>query len=254
MNPISRTSLIHRFSRAWDTYDQAAEAQQHIAHTALTLLQEAITRHHLQPHHILEVGCGTGYFTHLIQPLFPKAQWMLNDLMPHARHILPSCLPGTQFTGGDILSCDFKSVYDLIVSTSVFQWIEDKVALVHNLSQWQPSGGLLLFTTFLPDNLHEIKELTGVGLAYPTQAAWYHVLSPLYEVDIMRQEELTLWFDSPLAVLQHLRHTGVTATNSTPWTPARLRRFCQTYEAHYRNAEGKVPLTYAPLYIRARRK
>lgn len=254
MSSITTQSLLRQFTRAWETYDQEATAQQRIAHTALGLLQDYLQQHPLLPHRALEIGCGTGYFTHLVQPLFPMAQWTLNDLVPNAQRLLPTCLPGTQFVGGDILSCPLASDYDLVVSTSVFQWITARETLVRRLAEGQPRGGILFFSTFLPGNLCEIKELTGIGLAYPTPDEWRETLSPWYEVEVVHHESQTLWFRTPLEVLQHLRHTGVTATHTTPWTPHRLHEFCRAYVAQYGNPQGEVPLTYRPLYLGARRR
>lgn len=254
MNSIDPQAIAHRFARAWYTYDQAALPQQQIARTAYTLLQGIAEREPLQPGHILEIGCGTGYFTRLVQPLFPSSAWILNDLLPEARRILPSCLPGTRFLPGDILSHTLRTPCGLILSTSVFQWIPDIRRLIGKLASWQPRRAHLFFSTFLPKNLYEVKELTGRGLTYPTLGEWEEALGPYYRIEVLQEEELRYGFDTPLDVLHHLKDTGVTATNTDPWTPAQLRRFCQAYAARYQDTEGKVPLTYHPLYVGARRR
>ena len=90
--------------------------------------------------------------------------------------------------------------------------------------------------------------------AYRQGPEWEEALAPYYRIEVLREEELRYEFDTPLDVLHHLKDTGVTATNTDPWTPAQLRRFCQAYTARYQDTEGKVPLTYHPLYVGARRR
>ncbi|PIE69881.1 MAG: malonyl-[acyl-carrier protein] O-methyltransferase BioC, partial [Deltaproteobacteria bacterium] len=58
----------------------------------------------------------------------------------------------------------------------------------------------------------------------------------------------TLWFEHPLAVLQHLRQTGVNAIGSKSWTRRQLHQFCSEYEKLYAGAKG-VQLTYHPMYF-----
>lgn len=63
-----------------------------------------------------------------------------------------------------------------------------------------------------------------------------------------------LEFDSPKAVLLHLKQTGVTATHQSMWTKTKLQDFYQNYEKNYRTSSGKVRLTYAPILGLAKRK
>ena len=60
-----------------------------------------------------------------------------------------------------------------------------------------------------------------------------------------------LYFDSPKAVLQHLKATGVTATAQHRWTKQSLQQFYQDYD-RFKHAEG-YSLTYHPIYCIARR-
>ena len=93
MNSIDPQAIAHRFARAWHTYDQAAVPQQQIARTAYTLLQEIAEREPLRPGHILEIGCGTGYFTRLMQPLFPSSAWISGSWNPGFRYLRRNTLP-----------------------------------------------------------------------------------------------------------------------------------------------------------------
>ena len=100
--------------------------------------------------------------------------------------------------------------------------------------------GLLLFSTFVPGNLYEIKKLTGKGLVYPTS------------------DTLVGWLSTadftPLDVLRHLKATGVTATGNGCWTKGQQESFCRQYVEQFATTDGQVTLTYRPFYILATKK
>ena len=99
---------------------------------------------------------------------------------------------------------------------------------------------MLAFNTFTPDNLHEIKELTGEGLTYPTAGQLREWLSTYFRIVHEEEGNIALTFRHPLEVLRHLKYTGVTANASC---------VCRDYQERFPSADGGVTLTYRPLYI-----
>ena len=61
-----------------------------------------------------------------------------------------------------------------------------------------------------------------------------------------------LCFATPREVLRHLRDTGVNGRASRPWTRRDLDAFCRDYDARFGKA-GRVPLTYQPVWLIARK-
>lgn len=107
--------------------------------------------------------------------------------------------------------------------------------------------------SFGPSNLREVSQLSGLSLRYRPVEEWRLMLAEHYEILNGREDMRTLWFASARDVLRHLKQTGVNALDSSPWTLARITRFCRTYEATF-GQNGKVPLTYHPLFLVARRR
>ena len=181
----------------------------------------------------------------------------MNDLCEDCREKIDRLFPGSppRFIAGDAETLSFPGKFDLIASASVFQWIKEPEAFLHKLSGLLVPQGTLLFSTFVPGNLHEIKELTGKGLAYPTSDALAKWLSAA-DFDLLHQEEETivLTFNTPLDVLRHLKATGVTATGNGRWTRGRQESFCKQYPEQFATTDGQVTLTYRPLYILAVKK
>lgn len=73
----------------------------------------------------------------------------------------------------------------------------------------------------------------------PPTLTWQH----------LEEEEVTLWFPSPIEVLRHLKETGVTGTEKQMWSRQRLARFTDSYQRQFGTATGQVPLTYHPIYL-----
>ena len=112
---------------------------------------------------------------------------------------------------------------------------------------------MLLFNTFTPDNLSEIRALTGRGLAYPEADAIRRWVGEAgLRILEERTEKIRLTFDTPLDVLRHLKLTGVTATHDAPaWTRRTQALFDEQYRRLFSTDDGKVTLTYSPLYVLA---
>lgn len=254
METIEQKQIRQRFTRAWPTYGEHAVAQQRIARHLASLLPVYTGAHFKRA---LEIGCGNGGFTRELQRCARIDEWVLNDLCDAcfpAVHMLfpdflPVCLPG------DATSLRFPGTYELIASASTFQWITDLPALFEKLSALSEPSGILLFSTFLPDNLHEIRQLTGKGLPYPTRRQIEAWLAPFFHILHAEDTKISLSFPTPLDVLKHLKYTGVTATSGgTIWTRTQQDEFCRRYRRLFATETHQVTLTYQPLYILAVKK
>ena len=124
----------------------------------------------------------------------------------------------------------------------------------HKLASLLSPEGVLLFNTFTPENLREVRMLTGEGLTYPETGCIREWLSADFRILQEEEQPIVLTFRHPLDVLRHLRYTGVTANAAHVWTRGRQLRFCQEYPARCPAAHGGVTLTYCPLYIVAVKK
>ncbi|WP_107688075.1 malonyl-ACP O-methyltransferase BioC [Neisseria wadsworthii] len=243
---LCKTDIARRFTRALPSYAQNAPAQTQIAGKLLTLLKQQFSG---EAACALEIGCGSGIYSGLLQSSLPVQEWHVNDLSTACE----AWVSAHRFLGGDIETLALNTQYDLITSSSTFQWLADPAALVRKLNACLNTGGILAFSTFTPENLFQIKSLTGAGLDYPTEQEWRRLLLNCgFHVCHTESESLTLHFDSPLAVLQHLKYTGVTATQKQMWTKSRMQHFAEAYRNRYAT-DGRYPLTYTPLYIVAQK-
>lgn len=239
---LCKTDIARRFTRALPSYERHAAAQTEIASRLLMLLQNFI------PPDIdcaLEIGCGSGNYTRMLKNNLSANTWHVNDLC----EACSSYVAADRFLAGDIETLPLDTPYDLITSASTFQWITNPALLLRKLHACLKPGGILAFSTFTPDNLFQIRTLTQTGLIYPSLEVWQNLLQQSgFQTSHFAADTITLKFDSPQAVLQHLKHTGVTAIRKHIWTKTRLSDFYAQYRARY-ETDGKFPLTYTPLYI-----
>ena len=247
---MSVSLVRRRFSAASASYDAEAEAQRQIASHLW-----ALAAPHIAPAAaILEIGAGTGLLTQHILSAQPGSL-TVNDLYISPQvQALKQQQPCVLFCReGDAETLDFCGPYDAICSASTVQWFADIEGFFHRCARYLPKDGLLAFSSFLPGNLHEVTELTGVGLDYPCAAALQSYLENDFELVAMEQGEIMLDFASPHDVLLHLRHTGVTGIRSVGWNKRRYLEFVDRYIARYGTEQG-VRLTYRPVYVLASSK
>lgn len=253
MELIEKERIKCRFKKAQDTYDAHAEAQRRICARLIDLLSQFSPSHFRR---VLEIGCGSGTFTRLLQQRRAVDEWVLNDLCdswePAIRALFPTCPP--HLLTGDAEALPFPGKFDLIASASAFQWMKDLPRFIHKLSGHLSPRGLLAFNTFTAENLWEIKSITGEGLTYPPASRLKEWLSADFHILHEEEQAIPLTFPDPIDVLRHLKYTGVTANASGPWTRGRQEAFRQEYRERFASPDHQVTLTYHPLYIIAIKK
>jgi len=245
---LNKNLVAQRFAKAGQSYSEHAIVQKQICQNLTSLLQQFCSSKMLR---VFEIGCGSGNLTHLITASFQIEELILNDLYADVQQHFNS-QENLKWLIGDIETLEFPQQLDMIVSGSALQWMQDLPLLLKHSNEALVDQGWLCFSTFGSQNLREIKELTGQGLSYWSVENWNSALIQAgFEIFHLSESETQLYFDSPKAVLQHLKATGVTATAQHRWTKQTLQQFYQDYD-RFKHAEG-YSLTYHPIYCIARR-
>lgn len=245
---LNKNLVAQRFAKAGQSYSEHAIVQKQICQNLTVLLQQFCPT---TMSRVFEIGCGSGNLTRLIAASFQIEELILNDLyadvQQHFNH-----QENLKWLIGDVETLAFPQQLDMIVSGSALQWMQDLPRVLQDCHTALNEKGWLCFSTFGQKNLIEIKELTGQGLSYWSIENWNNALTQAgFEVLHLSESEAQLYFDSPKAVLQHLKATGVTATAQHRWTKQTLQQFYQEYD-RFKHAEG-YSLTYHPIYCIARR-
>ena len=146
---------------------------------------------------------------------------------------------------------------DMVWSNLAVQWCNDLPATFVELHRVIQNDGLLMFSTFGPDTLQELRvAFDGVdGYNHVNRFADMHDIGDMlvaagFADPVMEMEKLTLTYDDVKAVMQDLRSIG--AHNATAGRApgmlgkAKWARIVQNYETLRR--DGKLPATFEIIY------
>ena len=246
---IDKALVAQRFAKAGQSYVEQAVVQKQISAQLFEYLKVYCPQNLAS---VLEIGCGSGNLTHLLQSHFQIEQLFLNDLYADVEQHF-STIQNIAWLIGDIEQLTLPQSLDAVISSSALQWMTDLPTLLHRIHDALKPNAYFGFSTFGSDNLTEIKQLTGQGLNYYSSEVLKQKLEESgFEIVFIEEEQKHLYFDHPKSVLQHLKATGVTATaKSHRWTKQSLQQFYSDYQ-QFHDEQG-FRLTYHPIYVIARR-
>lgn len=155
-NKINKKAVQASFSKAAVHYDQFADLQRDIGHHLIDLMPNSIK----QANTILDLGCGTGYFSALFNETNESAQLTCFDLSPEMlKQTAERGMTRCQFVQGDIDVLPFTTrEFDLIFSNLVLQWSEQLVTCLEQVKKALNKQGQLCFSTLLNGSLIELQQ------------------------------------------------------------------------------------------------
>ena len=250
LTSVNKSRIQQAFQKALNSYDEHALIQQKMNIKLMTHLQDYLQNGSLDS--ILELGCGSGMLSTLLQKQISANYWLFNDLCDVRSLLAEKLIQPFDFSCGDAENFPFQRQFDLIASASAVQWFHHPENFISHCKAGLKPNGLLAITSFGEDNLKEIRHMTNVGLSYHNLSQWQNWLANNFELLWCDDFTVILEFDTPLDVLKHLKYTGVTATNQKNWTRKNLNKFIDDYLKAFSLPSGKVRLTYHPLFFIAR--
>ena len=257
---LDKRRMRESFEHAAATYDAAAVLQREIADRLLGRLDLV----QLRPQAVLDIGCGTGYDVRELTTRYPRARVLGLDIVEamvqRARRksglwdrVSRRCV----FCCGDAERLPVAtSSMDMVISNLMLQWCDPQTMFAEARRVMRP-GGLIMFTTFGPDTLRELREAWRAADDAPHVHAFIdmHDLGDMlihtgFSDPVMDMEQFTLTYPSVVEVMRDIKHLGahnVAVTRARGLTgKARFARFRAAYEAFARN--GKIPATYEAVY------
>jgi malonyl-CoA O-methyltransferase len=249
------------FGAASRTYDAAAMLQRDVRGQLLERLDEL----RLFPEAVLDLGAGTGEGARDLKQRFPNARVVAVDIsvsMLQAAKKQLRLLRKFDRVAGNAYRLPFQDdSFDVVFSNLMFQWCNDLSAAMREVQRVLTPGGRLLFSTFGPDTLVELRlawaqadpessrvnrflDMHDVGSALQ-QAA---LAEPVLDVD-----RIVRTYSDVQSLMRELKAIGahnVTAGRPRGLTgPKRFTNMLQAYERFRR--DGLLPATYEVVFASA---
>lgn len=154
---IDRPAVAAAFSKASTVYDAAAHLQAEVRADLMTRLDYF----RLEPKVVLDLGSGTGAGTATLARRFRRARVIALDMAEGMQQVARRrSWPWRHFTR---LCADAHAVplrpesVDLVCSNLMLQWSDRPEAVFMECARVLRPGGVLLFSTFGPDTLMELR-------------------------------------------------------------------------------------------------
>jgi malonyl-CoA O-methyltransferase len=200
-----KQTLANAFSAAAHSYDQSAFVEQEIG----SRLLERLMQTDIKPQRILDLGCGTGYFSQQLQNLFPQASIIGIDLALGMVKYATNNLTKSNllyFACADAEQLPFADRhFDLIFSNCCLMLLPNLSNLFAELHRVLKLEGLLLFSAFGPDTLQELATpATWLDMHYYGDA----LLQAQFKDPVVDREIINFNYDSLTLLLQDLNGSG----------------------------------------------
>jgi len=243
------------FNKASSQYDAHAFLQKEIA-TRLDSKLDVIAGN---SNVIADLGAGTGLLSQNLIKRFPDSQLICLDFAQASLSNNPSknklCADANHLPLAD------NSV-DIVISSLMMQWCPDLEQLFSEIHRVLKNDGLILFSTFGPDTLKELKKSWSVvdDQAHVNTFTDMHdigdqMLGAGFQSPVMEMEKLTLTYQTVTDLLRDLKAIGaqtVSTRSKSLMGKEKFQLMIKMYESY--RTEGKLPATYEVIYGHAWKK
>ena len=269
---LDRAEVRRAFDRAAASYDAHAVLQCEVCERLLARLDFM----KLSPRQVLDVGAGTGYGLQQLRTRYAAASLTGLDISTTMLTLARAKLPATswldrvssRFISKPAASTDFVCAdmerlplkshsVDLLWSNLALQWANDLEATLRDFYRTLAPGGLLMFATFGPDTL---KELRG-AFTHIDDAPHVNRFADLHDIGdmlvnagfaspVMEMEIMTLTYADIRSLMIDLKgigaHNAAVVRRRGLMGKSTWQKLEQQYEQYRR--EGRLPATYEVIY------
>jgi malonyl-CoA O-methyltransferase len=223
----------------------------------------------IEPQRVLDLGCGTGASLTALSERYPKSHALGVDQSAEMllagrgersrmRWLLPFLRGGknSSLVSADALALPFRAgAAGLIWSNLMLHWLDDPLPGFREMHRALDVGGLLMFSTFGPDTLKELRASFDDGYEHTQRFTDMHdygdmLLECGFADPVMDAEVLTVTYASLDDMLQDLRQNGATCAMQERRRGLMGRSTWAAMRAAYemRAKDGRLPATFEVVY------
>jgi len=258
---IDRKAMRLSFDKAAAFYDAAAVLQQEVANR----LVERMDLMTMQPVSILDAGSGTGFVSQLIAQRFPKAKITALDLAPNMlkqardkRSFKQRWNKQFRYVTAEVENLPLANAsVELIISGLTLQWCQDLPKVFKEFRRVLAPGGLLLFSSFGPDTLKELRQSWASvdDKAHVNEFLDMHdvgdaLLQGGFSDPVMDMEMLTVTYNDVKTVMKDLKQIGahnvMQGRSHNITGKDKLKLMIENYE-NFR-VDGLIPVSHEIVY------
>ncbi len=254
---ISKQKIRRAFDRAADSYDAAAVLQKEVCRRLLERLDYV----RITPQIILDAGVGTGEAIMPLMKRYKKSQVIALDIseqMLRKAKVQGSWLRKPQTVCADLEQLPFcDDRFDLVFSSLSLQWCNDLDVTLQGLLRVLKPGGLLMFTSFGPDTLKELRacwqqvdDAVHVNQFIDMHDIGDALLHTGFADPVMEAEVITVNYKTVDTLMNDLQNIGANATakgcREGLTAPAALSKLRQAYESF--RLGNDLPASYEVIY------
>lgn len=213
--------VVREFSRSRSTFDSVAG----VFETVGDRLRDRLDVLLVEPRHVLDLGCRTGYQLDALQQRYPKASVIGIDPSPGVTASMPGSWPSwlrkkkgrlPARVAGDPHALPFADAqFELVISNLLLPWCHSPHQVFSEVARVLKPGGAFLFTSAGPDTLKEYRAV------WATIDAHLHVfglldmhdlgdamLSAGFAAPVLDRDNLNVDYPSIDALQEELRGLG----------------------------------------------
>jgi len=254
---IDKRQARRAFERSATSYDEVAVLQRDTARRMLERL--SYIRH--QPSVVLDVGAGTGEATAALAKQYRKARILALDFaLPMLQQTRKR---GSLFRRPRCLCADAEQLpladqsVDLLFSNAALQWCNNLEQTFNEFLRVLRPNGLLMFSTFGPDTLKELRQSWAEVDGYPHVSPFpdMHDIGDVmlragFSDPVVDVDRMQLTYEDVPGLMRDLKALGahnVTRGRQQGLTgKGRLQAMFSAYEVFRNN--GRLPASYEVVY------
>jgi malonyl-CoA O-methyltransferase len=259
---LDKRQMRRSFEKAASAYDQAAVLQREVATRAL----ERLDLVRINPAIIVDAGCGTGFALPSLHKRYPRAVLVALDIafdmLQKSRQRIPKwkMWAGARkavFVCGDNETLPLKDACaDMLWSMLSFHWANDMTAVFAESRRILKPGGLLMFTTFGPDTLKELRSAWAIDSnIHVNRFIDMHDIGDMmvaagFSDPVMDMEYLTLTYEDIHSLMRELKAVGAHNVAIGRNRGLTGKRTLKQIELRYESVRqaGRLPATFEVIY------